>query len=103
MKSMRLLFLLFCLSYISISCSSDDNSSDSSDPYKNDNCDRKWTKEIIDAAVQACIETKNTSEVCTCAVETTARELTICETETAEGLARQLEISLDCGVQPNVE
>ncbi len=90
---------------IGISCSdsSNDNPQTSLDDFKNENCSTKWTQEIIDRAVEACVETNNTVEDCTCSVENTAKEFTVCETENTENFPRMAEISLACGIQPLVE
>lgn len=66
-------------------------------------CEIPWTEEMKEAAIDECTDENNSVEVCTCAVDTTAENLTVCETLTPEGLAKQLEISFDCGVQPTVD
>ncbi|TCP26920.1 hypothetical protein EV195_102262 [Tenacibaculum skagerrakense] len=102
MKNLSNVAIAIIILICSASCSNSNETSNNND-FKNDNCNKKWTEEVINAAIEACIETDNSLENCTCAVETTAKELTICETETTEGLAKQLEISLACGIQPQVE
>ena len=66
-------------------------------------CEIPWTNEMKQVAIEECTDENNSVEVCTCAVDTTAEELTVCETLTPEGIARQLEISIACGVQPTVD
>jgi len=99
----KIILSVLSISLFIYSCGGNDNTTPNNDEYKNTNCDRKWTQEMIDRGIEACVATNNTVEVCTCVVETTAKELTLCETETPEGLAKRLEISLNCGVQPDVE
>ncbi len=86
-----------------MSCSDSDNPSSDLDGFKNDNCSQKWTQQIIDAAVKACVKTNNSKEDCTCSVETTAKQFTICETEKTENFAKMAEISLNCGIKPSVD